>query len=47
MVQSYGEVNDQVCLENLAVEGNFVFCLILVARFIGLGRAFRLGEGGL
>ena len=28
---------------DLAVEGNFVFCLIIVDIFIGLGRAYRLG----
>ena len=34
---------DQVCLGDLAVGGNFVFCLIIVVIFIGLGRAYRLG----
>ena len=29
----------------IAVGGNFVFSLILVVISIGLGRAYRLGEG--
>ena len=33
---------DEVCLGDLAVEGNFVFFLIIVVIFIGLGRAYRL-----
>ena len=28
---------------DLAVGGNFLFCLIIVVIFIGLGRAYRLG----
>ena len=37
----------QVCLGVLASGGNLVFCLIIVAIFIGLGRAYKLvrGEG--
>ena len=35
---------DHICLGDLAVGGNFVFSLIIVAIFIGLGRAYRLGE---
>ena len=31
---------------DLAVGGNFVFCLIIVVTFIGLGRAYRLGRRG-
>ena len=34
-----------VCLGDVTVGGNFVFCLIVVVIFIGLGRAYRLGEG--
>ena len=30
---------------DLAVGGNFVFCLIIVVIFMGLGRANRLGGG--
>ena len=29
---------------DLALGGNFVFCLIIVVIFIGLGRAYRLGR---
>ena len=36
--------NDQVCLGDLAVDGNFVCCLIIGVTLIGLGRAYRLGE---
>ena len=36
-------LGDQVFLGYLAVGGNFVFSLIIVAIFIGLGRACRLG----
>ena len=28
---------------DLAVGGKFVFCLVIVVIFIGLGRAYRLG----
>ena len=38
---------DQVCPGDLAVGGNFVFCLIIVVIFIGLGRAHKLGGGVL
>ena len=31
---------------DLAVGGNFVFCIIIVAIFIGLGKAYWLGWGG-
>ena len=34
---------DQVCLGDLAVGENFVFCFIIVFIFIGLGRAYRFG----
>ena len=34
--------SDQVCLGNLAVGGKFVFFLITIVIFIGLGRAYRL-----
>ena len=30
---------------DLAIGGNFVFCLIIVVTFIGLGIAYRFGEG--
>ena len=33
---------DQFCLGDLAVAGNFVFCLIVVI-LRGAGRAYRLG----
>ena len=33
---------DQVCFGNLAVGEKFVFFLIIVVMFIGLGRAYRL-----
>ena len=36
---------DQVCLGDLAVRGNSVFCLIINFTFIGLRRAYRLGRG--
>ena len=36
----------QVCLGDLALGGNFVFCLIIVAIFIGLGRAYISWLGG-
>ena len=40
------ELGDQVCLGHLAaVGGNFVFCLMIVVIFIGLGRAYKLGVG--
>ena len=41
---SCGELNSLVIrLGYLAVGGNFVCCLIIVAIFIGFGRAYRLG----
>ena len=35
--------DDEVCLGDLAVGGNFVFYLIIVVRFIGFERAYRFG----
>ena len=32
---------------DLAVRGDFVFCLVIVVIFIGLGRAYRFGGGGV
>ena len=34
---------DHICLGDPAVGGNFVFSLIIVVIFIGLGKAYRLG----
>ena len=42
LLVTLGSSKYQVCLGDLAVRGNFVFCLIVVI-FIGLGRAYRLG----
>ena len=47
MVQSSLCDSDQVCLGDLAVAGNFVFCLIIDVIFIGLGRAYRLAGRGI
>ena len=47
---SCGAVNSLVmrfAWEDLAVERNFVFYLIIVAILIGFGRAYRLGGGGI
>ena len=50
VVQSYlwgsKEPGDQVCLGDLVVGGNFVFCLIIVVIFTGLGRAYTLKKNG-
>ena len=37
---------DILIIGDLAVRGNFVFCLIIVVVFIGLGRAYTLWWGG-
>ena len=48
MVQSYlwgsEQPGDQVCEGDIAVGGNFVFSFIIIVIFIGLERAYRLGE---
>ena len=44
VVQSLLWSSDLVCLGDPAIGGNFVCCLIIVVKFIGLRRAYMLGE---
>ena len=49
MVQN--QPGDQVCLGDLAVGGNLVFCIIIVVIFLGLGEhigwvGLKLSNGG-